>query len=335
MDTDTQNNSDPGRQQAGRRYSAAFQQSGVAAIVLVTCLALATPYIGILRPLAPYTLHALFALLGLGLFFFVTDRARLMMTAMYCAGALGLFLKSSSNQNLRFAAALGTPSIRVAHINLGNAEGNYDEVIAYLEAIPADVLMIQELTPDWEDILPGALSSRFPHQALLTRLDPYGIGLFSAPPLIRLDTLWFRDIPTLTGTVDLGAGSPCHIITCQMMPPVNQAAYAAIADHLHLIAAFANTLDGRVIVTGDFHLPPWSAEVQQLKDEASLQDSRRDVHTRNVDGSVSMPRIPVDHILYDRGMECASFSNLGDARVGRLGITGTYHLTIGHAKVVQ
>jgi len=47
-----------------------------------------------------------------------------------------------------------------------------------------------------------------------------------------------------------------------------------------------------------------------------------------------LPRIPVEHILYTDLFECTSFSEIGNALVGRIGITGTYQLQ-GNEEMVQ
>ena len=99
-----------------------------------------------------------------------------------------------------------------------------------------------------------------------------------------------------------------------------------ISQHFGLLSDYLVRLDDAVIVLGDMHLPPWSSEVQSFKTLSRLEDSRRDINPRNVDGSMSLPRIPVDHIFYCDKFECTSFSELGNTNVGRVGITGTYQL---------
>ena len=93
-----------------------------------------------------------------------------------------------------------------------------------------------------------------------------------------------------------------------------------------MVSEFIKNLQGPAMVLGDFHLPPWSEEVQKFKTTSSLSDGRRDIHPRNIDGSMSLPRIPVEHILYTDVFECTSFSEIGNAVVGRIGITGSYQL---------
>lgn len=303
-------------------------------IVLFTAGILAAIRIPWLKVASPYTAYATLGLLGLGLLFFLLNRTRLMFTALLCCGALCVFLKASVNQRLRLAAARNPP-IRLAHINLGNVEGDYDSVINYILATPANVVSVQELTPDWAEILRVRFRQRFPYQAMFTRLDPYGSALFSEMPFLQIDTLWYADIPSLAVTMDPGLRHPVHVITAQVEPPVNQAAYQVISEHLHVIADVLRRLEGEVILAGDFHLPPWSAEINRLKTEARLEYSRRDMQTRNLDGSVSLPRIPVDHMLFRETLECTSFVNLGNASVGRLGIYGTYAPKYEYGKMAE
>lgn len=305
----------------------------ISLLVAVTLLSIFTPSIQFLKVFSQYTLYIMLAWLSFGFLFFVLQHNRLMMTSLLCCVVLCLYLKESSNKKLRLAAVTASPSLTVSHISLGNAEADYDAVIDYLMSIDADLLSFQELTPDWEEHLMKRLPARFTYVETLTRLDQYGMGFFSKIPFQSLDTLYFDQIPNLTGTLLLRGNLPCHIISCQLVPPVSPAAFASITKHFSFITEYIRHQDGNSIVMGDFHLPPWAAEVQRFKTNTPLLDGRRDIHTRNLDGSMSLPRIPVEHILFTEGLECTSFAEIGNAVVGRLGITGTYQLQ--HEEISQ
>jgi endonuclease/exonuclease/phosphatase (EEP) superfamily protein YafD len=227
---------------------------------------------------------------------------------------------------LRLPAATESPSIRVSHVSLGNAEGDYNTVIEYLMSIDADLLSFQELTPDWNQHLTEKLSREFHFIHTITRLDQYGMGLFSKRPLLDVDTLYYESIPSLAATIDLGDRQVCRVISCQVIPPVNQTAFSRIDRHFSFLTQYMQAHAGHTMVMGDFHLPPWSAEVQRFRTNSQLQDGRRDIHSRSLDGSMLLPRIPVEHILFSDGLECTSFSEIGTPEVGRLGITGIYQL---------
>lgn len=236
---------------------------------------------------------------------------------------------------MRLAAVTTNPSLTISHVNLANAENEYDSVINYLLRNDADFISFQELTPDWDAILTEKLKGQFRYSHTMTRLDQYGMGFFSKIPLESIDTIYYEDVPTLISSIKIDSTHLCHIFSCQVIPPVNQAAFAQIDSHFDYLKGELEHRKGNKIVLGDLHLPPWASEIQQFKQKSHLQDSRRDINPRNVDGSVSLPRIPVEHIFYCKKFECTSFSELGNDVVGRVGITGTYQLHNGNAEVVQ
>lgn len=260
---------------------------------------------------------------------------RLMVVSFICCCILCLHLKSSANKQMRFATVTANPSLSVTHISLGNAENNYDSVINYLMGLDADFISFQELTPDWNAELTRRLGSQFNYIHTMTRLDQYGMGFFSKHPFLSIDTVYHNQIPNLSASLQLGVEQLCHILSCQVIPPVNQAAYTTIDKHLSYLTEHMKDLAGCFIVLGDFHMPPWSSEIQKFRSTSNLLDSRRDINPRNIDGSMSLPRIPVEHIFYCKKFECTSFSELGNATVGRVGITGTYQLHNGHAEMAQ
>ena len=308
------------------RTRVAIEYTLLSLLILVTLISIFTPSIHFLKVFTQYTLYIMLGMLGLGFTFFVFQHSRLMLVSLLCCATLCIHLKQSSNKKLRLPAVTASPSLTVSHISLGNAESDYDTVIDYLMSIDADLLSFQELTPDWQAHLTQRLSSRFAYVQTMTRLDQYGMGFFSKLPFQSIDTIFYQQIPNLTCTVLLRDHERCHIISCQMIPPVNQAAFASIMQHFNFIQLYMKGLEGQTMVMGDFHLPPWSTEVQRFKETSHLLDGRRDIHTRNLDGSMSLPRIPVEHILFTDGMECTSFAEIGNTVVGRLGITGTYQL---------
>jgi endonuclease/exonuclease/phosphatase (EEP) superfamily protein YafD len=304
-------------------------------LILVTLACISTPETLVLKQVTAYTLYIMLGMLGLGLLAFVFNHPRVMMVSLLCCGALNLYMKESSNKNLRLAAKTEDPALRISHISLGNTESDYDSVINYVLGIDADFLSFQELTPDWNTHLIDRLSATYNYVQTLTRLDQYGMGFFSKLPFQKMDTILYNGIPNLAGKVRLANNTYCSIISCQVVPPVNQAAFTSIDRHFNRISNYIDSIEGAAVVLGDFHLPPWSAEVQKFKLTSHLQDGRRDIHPRNIDGSLSLPRIPVEHILYTDEFECTSFSEIGNSLVGRIGITGTYQLQPGHEEMAQ
>ena len=306
-----------------------------ALLVLVTGICVFTPSLLFFRQLTDYTFYIMLGLGGFGFISFLLKQDRIMMVSLLCCCVLCLYLKGSANKQMRLTPVTSNPSLKIAHISLGNAENDYDLVIDYIGHLDADIISFQELTPDWNAQLTKRLSPEFAYIKTMTRLDPYGMGFFSKIPLRDVDTIYFQQVPSLITSINIGDNHICNIVSCTVIPPVNQAAFVTISKHFAYLTSYLRKLNGGVILLGDLHLPPWTAEVQQFKTTANLQDSRRDTNPRNLDGSISLPRIPVDHIFYGDKFDCTSFSELGNSVVGRLGITGTYQIHEGDTQSIQ
>ncbi len=306
-----------------------------ALLILLTGLCVFTPSLLLLRQLSDYTFYIMLGMLVLGFTAFLVRQERIMMVSLLCCCVLCLHLKGSANKQMRLAVVTSNPSLKISHISLGNAENDYDKVIDYITHLDADIISFQELTPDWNAQLIKKLSPEYTYIRTMTRLDPYGMGFFSKIAFQSLDTIYFHDVPSLIGSIKLTNDHLCTIMSCTVMPPVNQAAFARISKHFSYLTEYMKVFEGSVIVLGDLHLPPWAAEIQQFKVQANLLDSRRDTNPRNLDGSFSLPRIPVEHIFYGHKFECTSFSELGNSVVGRLGITGTYQIHNSDVESVQ
>lgn len=317
------------------KFKTALRYGIASLLVTLTLVCILSPTLLFLKQVSAYTLYIMLVFLVIGMIAFVVDERKVMMASLICCCVLNLHLKESSNKQMRLAAVTTKPSLRISHISLGNAESDYDSVIDYLLDIDMDFLSFQELTPDWNTQLIDRLSPTYNYVQTLTRLDQYGMGFFSKIPFQKMDTIIVDQIPNLVGTIKMPGQSNCTIISCQVVPPVSQAAFESINYQFDTINRYIAELNGSKIVLGDFHLPPWSTEVQKFKVSGQLQDGRRDIHPRNIDGSLSMPKIPVEHILFSDDFECTSFSEIGNAGIGRIGITGTYQLQEGDEEMVQ
>jgi endonuclease/exonuclease/phosphatase (EEP) superfamily protein YafD len=79
------------------------------------------------------------------------------------------------------------PAFTVATVNLQYSNTRHERFLAWLAQHPADLVVVQEVTEAWVDTL--ADSKDHPHRYLLTREDPYGIGVLSRWPLESMRTI--------------------------------------------------------------------------------------------------------------------------------------------------
>ena len=76
---------------------------------------------------------------------------------------------------------------RVMSFNVLGRSGDPSQVIASIQAEDADVLMLQEVTPDFATLMTLALEDEYPHQVIDARERASGMAIFSRYPLEPLD----------------------------------------------------------------------------------------------------------------------------------------------------
>jgi endonuclease/exonuclease/phosphatase (EEP) superfamily protein YafD len=294
-------------------------------LVMGALLCVFTPDVFFLKQSTYFTVQIMLCYFLLGMFFFLVNQRNLMLTSLLCCGFLSLYLKSSSNGHLRLAVKTEEPEIRVAMMNLSNAEDYFGTMEAIVEK-DADVWTFQEITPDWYHVIDLALCDYYPHAATLLRIDPYGMVVFSKFPIQDIDTFYFQGIPNLVVTIDVQGSSGIHLVSSHTTAPVNSEAYRMIREHFRTVSRYITTLSGPVITCGDYNLPSWATELKEYKALAQLNDSRRDIIPASNQGSLSIFKVPVDHIFFTHDIECTAFRVIQDENARHLGISGTYQL---------
>ncbi|MDX1476707.1 MAG: endonuclease/exonuclease/phosphatase family protein [Saprospiraceae bacterium] len=302
-----------------------MQYALAAAMIAVALLCMFTPDLFILKRGANFTVQIMLMYMVLGMLFLVVNRSRLMFIALGACGCLCLYLKGVSDQRIKFPSENANPQISVAHINLSLSE-DYAETMRTIWSADVDVISFQEYTPDWHDYLLNELSDRYPFKSCHTRIDPYGMAMFSKYPIDHVDTFHFGDVPNLHAQVSVDESTGIHLISAHTAAPVNSEAYATIRAHFREISNYLRQLEGPVITLGDFNLPSWSSEIKEFKSYAGLNDSRRDIVPASLQGTISLLKIPIDHILYSDEIECTAFRVLASQDASHLGIFGKYQM---------
>ncbi len=296
------------------------------ALVAGVVLIFFTPMVGFLKRLSNFSVHIMLLYLLTGMFFFLYDQKRLVIVSLACCGTLCLFLKNASNQDLRLAQINAGPRLSVSLVDLSLAEDGYEKTIEHIRKTDADVISVQELTPNWLPVLNDLLCKDYPFHYTMARIDPFGMGVYSKLPMTEIDTFYFGQIPNLVTSVNVVEDFPFHIIHSISEAPVNQEAYADIEAHFRKMSRYLASLDGPVITVGNYRLPSWAPEIQAYKFSAGLKDSRRDGLPRPSKGIASFFGVPVDHIFFSEGLECTNFKVLLNDNYSHLGIYGSYQL---------
>ena len=301
------------------------QYAIAAAIIAGALLCIFTPDMFILKRGADFTVQIMLIYLLLGMMFLLLNHSRLMFIALGACGLLCLYLKSVSDQRIKFPSENANPQISVAHINLSLSD-DYTETMRTIWSADVDVISFQEYTPDWHDYLTIELDPRYPYRSCNTRIDPYGMAMYSKYPIEGVNNFSFEDIPNLHAQVSVNEELTIHLISAHTTAPVNSAAYSVIREHFRELSDYVNELSGPVITLGDFNLPSWSSEVQEFKSFAGLSDSRRDIVPASLQGTISLLKIPIDHIFYSKDIECTAFQVITAQSSTHLGILGRYQM---------
>lgn len=257
----------------------------------------------------------------LGIFFLLLNNARLMFVCFGCCAAISFYLLESSNRKIKDPEPTDMPFLKVAHFNVSNSEGEVSDFLETLLARNADILSIQELTPDWDSILQISLSKQYPHLISLPDFS-HGIALYSRIKPLAVDTFYFGDIPNL-GMICKPEGfkEKICVISAYIRAPLNGKSFQELKAHLERISFFANKTAQPVITLGEFNTVPWSVEMQDFRKATDLADARRGIKPSRLDGTFPLFKVPSDHILFSKDyFECPSFETVGNAHNSEVGI---------------
>ncbi|MGW0161198.1 endonuclease/exonuclease/phosphatase family protein [Mycobacterium sp. NPDC003323] len=138
-----------------------------------------------------------------------------------------------------------------ANLLLGRAD---PAAVAALAHQRADVLAVQELTPELAETLSAALADAFPHRVLRPRDRAAGVGLWSRHPIIAsgVDETFSRGL--VWARLRLPHAGAESTVICTHMPPPRSAFGSWRAEIARLRPALQQLpAPGSVVVCGDFN----------------------------------------------------------------------------------
>ena len=283
-------------------------------ILLGVYIIMYPPDIGFFKKTSEFAVHLMFGLLGLSFVFLIFNQRRLMFISMVACGFLAFYLKTASNSNMILPQVNNLPKFKIAHFNLSSFNvynATFEEIIKEYDC---DFISFQEYTPDWHAFVRKKLLIQYKYSYTNLRIDPFGMAVYSKFPIKDVQIFHYKEIPNLNIKVDTKY-QDLEIVSSYIAPPRISPGHNA-ADHLDAISTFVNTLDNPAVVLGDFNQVYWSTDIKNFRDEAGLNNSRR-----NIDITT---KVPYDHIFHTEMLECISFDEISDADLTHLGITGTF-----------
>ncbi len=154
-------------------------------------------------------------------------------------------------------------ALSIMSFNLSATLRSPDGIRRYLEDTAADIVILQEYTPEWHAEL-AVLSERFPYTVVEPQTGYFGIAMFSRVPLAGAEALPFpgTDMPYIAATAMIDE-RPLALIGLHLDWPMTPSSFARRNQQMDYL--LANMPTSAFVACGDWNMTPWSAWYRRLK----------------------------------------------------------------------
>ncbi len=293
----------------------------ITSMIVVVGMILFTPNYPVISKFAAHAFEAVLLFIGSAMAFMILKKPKIMYTCLAMGAVLSVYLKAKSNSGIISFLNKTTDNFTICQVLINSGADQYDNITTTLLQSDADIIQIQEITPDWLDVLKNSLEESYKYHAELNRIDPYGMVIYSKFPIFKIDTLLYADtisnytLPALQIGLDI-RGKHVDFIACHMLPRLNTNDFNKVQEFLTMITGtiISNT-EKNIIFSGELGLTPWDYALQKMINESGMQLSRREPH---------LFVQPFEHILYTNSIECHWLKEVLAPGRNHIGIQGEY-----------
>ena len=209
------------------------------------------------------------------------------------------------------ALACGDDALSIATANAWFANAGHAALVAWLSHSGADIVALQEITPQWAQSLEAVVPT-YPYRKMVPRAGPYGIAVLSRWPLVDAQVIDLGDDGTPALVVDVDVhGRRLRVIALHTRWPVLPDLQVARDRMLQQAAALAQAAPQSTILLGDLNLTPYAPAFARLVAESGLQDALAAEAWRPTWQAGFWPlALPIDHVLVPRG-SCVTEHEIG------------------------
>ena len=202
----------------------------------------------------------------------------------------------------------GGVELKLLHANVLSSNTEYGRLISLLDTEAPDLVMLQEISPDWLVAL-DELRADYPYSYAEAREGNFGIALFSRVPLrsvSHFDSPPFG-YPTIVASLDID-GRVLHFIGTHPMIPVSGTFYDARNEQLAGVARLLGKQAEPKILVGDLNLSQWDLNYKYLEQQGGVRNARKGFGILPT-WPVFMPfaMIPIDHVLVSETISVTGF----------------------------
>jgi endonuclease/exonuclease/phosphatase family metal-dependent hydrolase len=230
------------------------------------------------------------------------------------AGAAGLYLALAvlprALPDGEASQPLGGPTLNVLSANIFRGEGNLTELVNLVRDRDADLLCVQELTPEAAYRLRRlGLEEVLPHSELSVAPGSYGGGIWSRLPLRPLDSPPPSEFRMPRAAVRVPGFGPLRVVDVHPHPPIRGRVASWREGLESLPPAAANGPPW--ILAGDFNATLDHSELRDVL-SSGYRDSA-DVRGEGLSMTWSArrslpPPVAIDHVLVDERVSVLEFS---------------------------
>jgi endonuclease/exonuclease/phosphatase (EEP) superfamily protein YafD len=223
----------------------------------------------------------------------------------------GVFMSGRAAAHEPTALTCRDDPLRIVTANAWFASTDHAQLVAWLSHSDADIIALQEITPQWALAL-ESLAQTYPYRKMMPREDPYGIALLSRWPIDDVRSMDFAGdgMPTLVANVDVH-GRKLRVIALHTRWPVTPELQVARDRALQQATALALTQPDATILLGDLNLTPYAPAFARLVSESGLQDALAGEAWRPTWQAGFWPlALPIDHVLVPR-RSCVTGHEIG------------------------
>jgi endonuclease/exonuclease/phosphatase (EEP) superfamily protein YafD len=195
--------------------------------------------------------------------------------------------------------------LRVLSFNVFAANENYDEVMAYIAEVDADIVFLHESSRPWEE---AAEDADLGYRVVKSRDDDHIFGtLVLVRGEARVESFGFtaREPRSVEVVSALDSGREVALLGVHPVAPVSERDAGLRDAQMAFAANWASEQDLPTVIAGDFNASPWSHAFRSLLVRGDLRDSQRGFGLQQSFPASSnlVFRIPIDHVLVSNDIE--------------------------------
>lgn len=229
------------------------------------------------------------------------------LSAMLNAYSIGDYLLP---RGLGPAAHAAGPSITLMSANIRGSR-RLDRLLITIERESPDVIVIQEYLFRSQG-LATALAARYPYRFEVLRPDFWGIALFSRFPLRETEEFALGRTSAIDTRITV-ENIPLRMFGVHLSSPTSAEDAAARGTELAELARRARSVNGPLVVVGDFNVSPYSPHFGRFVEQTGLRDSLAGRGPRITWPTfLPMMGIPIDHCLISREWQIVDYRRLPD-----------------------